>query len=69
MNYGTFEAMPAIFNDRDEAWVLYGSKASDWRKMPWTEVYGNAGVRTEAEFKRAFPDLPPLPKGAFAGQA
>jgi len=64
MNYGTFEAMPAMFNDKDEAWVCY---AGDWRKMPWTEVYGTAGIRTEAEFKRAFPDLPPLPKGAFSG--
>jgi hypothetical protein len=65
MNYGTFEAMPAVFNDTDEAWVLYGSKSYDWRKMPWSEVYGNAGLVTEADFKRDFPRLPPLPKRAF----
>jgi hypothetical protein len=68
MNYGTFEGMPAVFNDTDEAWVLYGygRKSYDWHRITWTEVYSKAGLRTEAEFKRAFPRLPNLPNRAFA---
>jgi hypothetical protein len=70
INYGTFEAMPAMFDDKGEAWVCY---AGEWRKMPWAEVYANGKLLgfnpedwTKEKFLETFPNLPPLPKGAFS---
>ena len=62
MKYGTFEMMPAMFNNT-EAWVCF---ANEWREMPHAEVLQKTKIMSEAEFKRTFADLPDLPKAAFS---
>lgn len=64
LNYGTFEAMPAVWSMKtSDAWVSYDNK--EWREMPFTEVYNNARPMAEADWRAAFPDVPPLPKAAL----
>jgi len=62
MNYGTFEASPAVWNDAGEAWVLLGG---EWRQLHIAEIMSGARPMAEAEWKRSYADLPPMPKAAF----
>jgi hypothetical protein len=64
LRYGVFTSLPCIWND-DAGWVLYGA---DWRKHHIAEIMNTAKPRNWHEFKRSFPDLPPLPPEAFAGR-
>jgi hypothetical protein len=57
---GTFETYPAKYTQA-EAWVfMHGA----WRSFNAAEVYHEAGVLTETEF-RNFGQLPDLPSTAF----
>jgi hypothetical protein len=63
IKHATFEAFPALYDD-DEAWVFFGGRAA-WCELHIAEVVQFGQPLTEAEFKRRFPGLPPLPKEAF----
>lgn len=60
--FGSFESMPAIFNDA-EAWVLFGGT---WRELGPFEVSFGAGLMTKRNFERTYSRLPALPAHAFA---
>ena len=62
--YGAFESNPARFTD-DEAWVCQHDNV--WREMNSGEVSHHVAVMTEASYRKAFPDVPPLPAKAFKG--
>jgi hypothetical protein len=62
LNYGTFEGHPAVWNGENFGLVDYGE---GWREIPVAEVYGAARVMPKAEFDATFPDVRPLPRGAF----
>ena len=64
--FGALECYPARYTDL-EAWVydINVLHPNEWRELEAWEVYGKAGVMSEAKFNKAFGELPPLPKGAF----
>jgi hypothetical protein len=62
IKYGAFESNPARYTDT-EAWVFQHDNV--WRQMNAGEVLHNTAVMTENDYRRNFPDLPPLPKAAF----
>jgi hypothetical protein len=51
------------FNDV-EAWWFVDDKWK-WMSLSAASVHMHAKELTEAEYKTHFPELPPLPKGAF----
>jgi hypothetical protein len=64
LHFGAFEAHPAICDD-NEGWVLFPSPR-EWRELPHAEVLQKTKIMSEAEFRRTYGELPPLPGGAFA---
>lgn len=66
MKYGAFESFPAMF-DELEGWVLFPSP-NEWRELPHSEVLQKTKIMSEAEFRRTYGKLPPLPKVAFSSE-
>lgn len=62
ITYGVYDGhYAAVFNDT-EAYVFSGVK---WDKSLVADMLNNTGVVSKEKFDRVFPNLPPLPKGAF----
>lgn len=61
--YGSLEGHPVRFID-DEAWVF---AKNAWHPNNSAEVLVGAHVMSEAEFRKDFGELPPLPSKAFHG--
>ena len=59
--YGAFEGKPVRFVD-DESWIF---NQGVWSQTNTAEIATGAAVMTEAQFKKDFGYLPPLPKSAF----
>ena len=59
--YGALEGKPTRFTD-DEAWVF---AQNAWHPNNSAEALVGAHVMDEAEFRKDFGELPPLPKSAF----
>ena len=58
LNYGAFEAMPAVWNGgKNFGYVYY----DEWRKIPVAEINANAHVLTKTEFETTYSGLPPVP--------
>jgi len=62
MRYGHYESMPSVWNDKC-GWLLYDD---EWREHHIAELVTKAGMISGAAFKRAYPDIPPIPAPALA---
>ena len=65
IHYLYFDGRPALCTRLcEEAWWV-PAPGGRWRKADLPDICNNAHVISKQTFERLFPDLPPLPKGAF----
>lgn len=61
MKFGDIDDLPVIFDDKRA--VMFGN--GQWNPIDHAEAHFKAKLMSEAEFKKCFPDLPPLPDNVF----
>ena len=61
VGFAFIEDFPVKFT-ATEAWACLRER---WEEFHPAEAYHDAKVLSEAEFKKSFPNLPPLPPEAF----
>lgn len=63
LRYGVYDHTSAVVFTNTRAFIFTGH--GTWEPFNMADVMMNTGVVTKAAFDKRFPNLPPLPKGAF----